>query len=99
MLHPRVVVEVGEGGGVDLVPGGEEVAVGEVIITTLARGMGTEAVGEEEQVATPTLALVVGGVATAEVVGVVGEEGAMEDLNRAMGKWPAMQARQKGGVL
>ena len=82
MPHPRAV---GLGGVVDPVPGGVAVVEEEApIITTLAKVTATE----EGRVATPTLAQVVGVVATAEVVGVVAGEAAMEHHNRAMGKLP-----------
>lgn len=81
MPHPRAV---GLGGVVDPVPGGVVVEEEEApIITTLAKVTATE----EGLVAIPTLAQVVGVVATAEVVGVA-VEAAMEHHNRAMGKLP-----------
>ncbi len=58
------------------------------IITTLAKGTATGEAEEEVevQVATRTLPPVVGVAVTAEVVGVVEEQGATEDHNRATGK-------------
>ena len=80
MPHPRVV----EGEGVvDPVPGGEVAEEeGEVpMVTTPAKGLAMEEVRE----ATPTIPRVVGVVAMVEV-GVAVVEGAMEGLNKAMGK-------------